>query len=170
MTMNSNKSLDEIDISFTQKLQDIPQNKQLKFTIRSEHSALIFKLFPAQSKSAIARRIQQTCNFTDKQMRLLSQIKYISFDSKSRPFINKKKGEIIPQNKAIFFLLIICILSILILYNIIFLPIYLPALMLYSLGLGLAVGGVVGLILDRSFRMFPVIHKLEALKPWLAEA
>ena len=131
--------------------------KPISETIRALHS-------PKCSLEAIAR-LKTTIGLEDKEIQRIERIRVFGKDADGQLYVRIKA--LSPAMAATFLvacgvLLGLSISSVLIASD--------PgvALIVHGAGLGIAIGSLVGIILDRSIRLWPILKKLESAEDWLA--
>jgi hypothetical protein len=170
------KSLDEVTRQFSQVLEEesareapsprgLTNGKQNCVGRASLHS-----LFPWASNPALFDRIKQVCELTDRQMRQLRNTSILAVDEDGRPIFCDDPQHILPRGKAVIFLFVLGVLSVLAIAVICLASDPGIWLLPYGLGLGMAVGSVTSFVLSRSFQAYPAIKKLNDVRPWLSGA
>ncbi|PPC83160.1 MAG: hypothetical protein CTY38_04820 [Methylotenera sp.] len=163
------KTLDQVGSDFEQILQE----KKFSGTEQSVKAniykkAAIHVLQPIKGQRALLDQIKLVSGLTDRQLRLITRCDILRLDQYERPILDNAHSKLITKNKALAYLFMLGVLTGAIATQIILQPIANPATACRGLGLGIAIGSIAGLVLDRSFRAFPVVEELQKLAPWVA--
>lgn len=163
------KSIDQVSSEFEHLLQ------QERLTAPNDESKMVagFKaklhfFFPSKIQNTVVDQIKKASGLTDRQIRSIIRTGILTIDKSGRPILEDISKKLVSERKGIAYLFIMGLLSGVVVSQIIYQPIATLAYIFYGLGLGLAIGSIAGFVLDRSFRAYPVVDKLEKLKPWLA--
>lgn len=163
------KSIDQVSSEFEHLLQQeklAASKREPRMAARSKAALHIF--FPSKIQNTVIKQIKKASGLTDRQIRLIIRTGILTIDNSGRPVLKDINKKLISERKGIAYLFILGLFSGVVVSQIIYQPIPTLAYFFYGLGFGLAIGSVAGLVLDRSFRTYPVVDKLEKLKPWLA--
>lgn len=163
------KSLEQVVSNFDQNLHEeiliAPPAHHMNF---GDFKGALHVLSPLKEQSAIVDQIKSVADLTDRQIRLVIRAGILKIDQNGRPTLKDRHAKLISKNKGIAYLFMLGLLSGVVISQIIYQPTNSLAYPLYGLGFGLAIGSVAGLILDRSFRAYPIVKELENLAPWMA--
>lgn len=166
------RTLEQVDAQFSLLLTE-ETRKQEKTTDRLINhgfrigQTVLSAIRPPRTNEELLRRIQQACELSDKQVRLLSDIGLVSADETGRPILRNRGDVLLTHEKASAYLFVIgCLLGMAIM-SIVLEPTPSFWLVIRGLGLGMAIGSTAGFVLGRSFRAYPILERLENLDPWL---
>lgn len=167
------QSLDQVDAQFSKLLSE-ELKRQPKPTDSFSQQAcrvgrtVLSTIHPPKANEELLKRIQQACELTDKQVRLLRDIGLISTDEAGKPVLRNRDEVLLTQEKASWYLLATgCLLGMAIMSIVLEQT---PGLWLLvrGMGLGIGIGAIAGFVLGRSYRAYPVLEKLKTLEPWLS--
>ena len=140
---------------------DIEENK-------GAGSGLLLFFTKKKSHDLLINQIKIQTGFNKGQINQLFKSKILTVDPNGRPTLNISEKYLYSQNKAIAYLLTLSSVFGFIVGQIL----YQPQMNLQSWGMyfcvGFALGNLMGFVLQRSFKTYPLISQLEKLKPWLA--
>jgi len=163
------KSIDQVSSEFEHLLQQekLAASKHESRMAAGSKAALHF-FFPSKIQNTVINQIKRVSGLTDRQIRSIIRTGILTIDNIGRPALKDKHSKLISKSNGIAYLFILGLLSGVVIGEIIHQPMVALAQVFYGLGFGLAIGSVAGLVLDRSFRAYPVVDNLEKLTPWLA--
>lgn len=166
------KTLDEVDQQFAEALREMlaeqsawkvaglsPVNRFKRSIVRALHKP--------KSHEELLASIKRACDLSDRQARLLVDVRLLAIDVEGQPVLRIKENVILSPAKAATYLFLIGCLTGIAISSVLVEPEAGLALVIRGFGLGLAIGSVAGFVLGRSFRAYPIIEKIEALYPWL---
>ncbi|MDP3777549.1 MAG: hypothetical protein CTY35_04865 [Methylotenera sp.] len=163
------KTIGQVGSDFEHLLQqEIPAISNTESGLVARSKAALHIFLPLKDQTAVFERIQKVSGLSDRQIRLAIRSGILRIDQYERPALNDIHAKFIPNNKGIAYLFTLGLLSGVIISQIFYQPTGGLAHIFYGLGFGLATGSITGLVLDRSFRAYPLVEKLEKLAPWIA--
>lgn len=167
------KTIEQVSIDFEQILEK--ETKQLSEFSNHKKSVAIaisaLRFFPKfKERNALMRQIKMQSDLSERQIRLAINAGILTVRDDGSAELNESSGQLLSQEKGIAYLFLIGILSGLVIAKLLYQPVGFATQILCGLGLGMAVGSLIGLVLDRSFRAYPVMSELKRLSPWLNAA
>lgn len=166
------KSLGEVDQQFKAALSEAVSSQSaaakhgLTRVFRLRQS-VIRALRPPRTSQELIEQIKRTCGLDSRQVRVLEEIRLLTCDASGQPTFRPRKEVILPPEKAACYLYLLGCLTGLAIASILLAGETGVGLIFRGLALGLAIGGVAGFVLGRSFRAYPILDKLDTLRPWL---
>lgn len=125
-------------------------------------------LRPEKFDRKLLARIQEICRLTERQARSLTSTGLV-FCDKDKIFVLRDSADVIlSRQKAIGYLCACGFLLLLAIASILTEPMPGFLLVLRGAGLGIAVGATANLVLERSFRIYPVADRLDTIRSWLS--
>jgi hypothetical protein len=163
------KSIDQVSSEFERLLQQekLAASKH-ESRMAASTKAVLHIFFPSKIQTSVIDQIKNASGLTDRQIRSIIRTGILTIDNSGRPVLKDISKQLISVRNGIAYLFILGLFSGVVVSQIIYQPIPTLAYVFYGLGFGLAIGSVAGLVLDRSFRAYPIVDKLEKLTPWLA--
>lgn len=166
------RTLDQVDDEFSQLLcEELRSHKNATNSLlsqarRARQTALSI-IRPAKTRDELIARIQQACQLTDKQIKLLRRIDLVSVKETGEFTLRNHKDVLLPQAKATLYLFAVGVLFGMAIMSVALEPNPGLWLVIRGIGLGIGIGSVAGFVLGRSYRAYPIVEKLRALEPWL---
>lgn len=166
------KTLNEIDQLFASALHKAATEQRVLDATRLSQvdrfkQSIVRALHQPKSHEELVASIKRTCDLSERQTRLLTDIRLLSSDVYGQPVLRPKEEVILPPAKAAVYLFLIGVLTGFAISSILVEPDAGIRTVIRGFGLGLAIGSIAGFVLGRSFRAYPLIEKLELLYPWL---
>ncbi len=122
---------------------------------------------PPRTSEELLKRLQRACELSDKQVRLIRDIGLVSVNEIGKPMLRNDYDVLLPHAKASLYLFATGVLLGMAIMSAALEPAPGLGLVVRGIGQGIAIGSVVGFVLGRSFRAYPIVQKLKTLEPWL---
>lgn len=167
------KTIEQVSVDFEQILEK--ETKQLsEFSIHKKlvaNSTSALHFFPKlKERNALIRQIKMQSDLSERQIRLALNVNMLAVRDDGSAELKESSGKLLSHEKGIAYLFLIGMLSGLVIAKLLYQPLGFATQILFGLGLGMAVGSLIGLVLDRSFRAYPVMKELKKLSLWLNAA
>lgn len=147
--------------------QDSASRKKHLLKIRQAGQSVLRALRPPKSDQEALTRLKETIGLTGRQLRNARAIRLLNTGTDGRLQLADESAVVLSPDRAVAYLAVLGCLVGLAIGSVIAEPRPGLWLVIRSTGLGMAIGSIAGLVLDRSFRVYVVVAELKAAEPWL---
>lgn len=165
------RSLEEIDLQFTKALEEetsgkanMPNGRLAKACQKAQSALLVLR--PPRTSQEVLEQVKRAYALADSQLRFMKDVGMISTDLAGRPRLCLGPDVLLKREKAAGYLFAIGFLYGLGIFSLLSDPASGLVLVIRGMGLGLALGSILGFVLTRSFRAYPIVEKIETFAPW----
>ncbi len=147
--------------------QDGTSRKERLLKVRQAGQSVLRVLRPPKSDQEALTRLKETIGLTGGQLRNARAIRLLRTGIDGRLRLADESAVVLSPDRAVAYLAVLGCLMGLAIGSVFAEPCPGLWLLIRGAGLGMAIGSVAGLVLDRSFRVYVVMEKLKAAEPWL---
>lgn len=128
--------------------------------------SLILAIRPPKSVDDAIQRIKLVCGLDDRQAQVIKEIRLIAANARGQLRMRISEVVLTPERASAYFFTLGCLFGMSILLIVTERH---PGfwLVMRGLGFGLAIGSMVGFVLARSLRIYPLLERLKAAEHWL---